>query len=222
MAAVTTGTRASTPIWRRSWFRTGLIWAALIALTLIGTRFYTPGTEPSSVAKATDPTQFAQENYQSKVVPAITSKALNLGELVKAQTADADGTCEKSGHRNGESPCSYPVKFTGTITEGEFGEVGVKVKDVPSSTKVGIQTGPAINGTAVRDASGFITFSMFENQIDFAKVASELNNQIKTEVLAKNKLTEMIGQEVDVVGALTYDNPSHLLVTPISIEKTNG
>ena len=55
---------------------------------------------------------------------------------------------------------------------------------MPAGTRVSIQIGPAVNGTALRDAVGFITFGQFLNQVQYADAGTALNNEVKQELLA--------------------------------------
>lgn len=210
------------PLWKSPILWKSVMWIAIIAVIIGGTRFYAPGTEPKDEGNVdsnvvADPTAFANEIYEPKVVPAITEHAVELPTLIEAIKADAAAAGEKYGHRNGESPYSYPVKVTGTVAEGKFGEVALQVDGMGDVT-VGVQTGPAVTGTSVRDATGLITFEMFLNQIDFATVATELNNQVKATVLTKTDFKALMGKQVTVIGAFTYDDPTHVKITPIRIE----
>jgi ABC-type branched-subunit amino acid transport system ATPase component len=47
-----------------------------------------------------------------------------------------------------------------------------------------VQTGPAINGTDLRDATGTIEFGQFTNQIEYQDAGSAINNEMKKAVLA--------------------------------------
>ena len=210
------------PLWKSPILWKSVMWIAIIAVVIGGTRFYAPGAEPADQAVGdenvvADPAAFAKEIYEPKVVPSITENAVDLATLLEALKADPAAAGEKYGHRNGESPYSYPVKATGAVAEGKFGEVALEVEGTGDVT-VGVQTGPAVTGTSVRDATGLITFEMFLNQIDFATVATELNNQVKATVLTKTDFKALIGKHVTVIGAFTYDSPTHVKITPIMIE----
>lgn len=210
------------PSWKSPVLWKTVMWVAVIAVIIGGTRFFAPGTEPADDAVGdenvvADPVAFAQEIYEERVVPTITDNAVDLVTLLEAIEAEPEGAGAEHGHRNGDSPFSYPVRVTGTVVEGSFGEAGLEV-DGTGDVTVGVQTGPAVTGTAVRDATGLVTFEMFLNQIDFAAVGTELNNQIKESVLGTTDFAGLLGQEVTVVGAFTNDNPTHVKITPISIE----
>ncbi|MHA6513578.1 DUF2291 family protein [Tessaracoccus sp. Z1128] len=209
------------PLWKRPALSRMAIMAVILVAILAGTRFYAPGTEPFTDAVVdsdvvSDPVAYAQASYDAEVVPAIEAKAVELPTLLDALAAD-EGSAEDYGFRNGGSPYSFPVRVTGTVVEGSFGEVGLEVEGV-SDVTVGVQTGPAVTGTAIRDATGLMTFEMFLNQIDFASVATELNNRVKETVLSETDFDSLLGQEVTVLGAFTHDNETHVKITPISIE----
>lgn len=216
------------PIWRRKQVVLPVFVVALIALLISGTRFYTPGTEPEPTAQGANanlvqnPTAYAQEQYQAAVVPTIEQNAIDIVTLVTALQQDANAAGAEYGHKNGDSPWSFPVTATGTVAEGEFGEVALEIAGMPAGLTVGVQTGPAITGTAIRDATGLMTFEMFINQIDFATAATALNDQVKAHVLAITNFDELLGKEITVVGAFTYDNTAHIKITAISIEASNG
>lgn len=213
---------ARVPGWRRPAVIRAALGLVIVAVIVAGTRFYAPGTEPSSGAVSdenviADPVSYAQSVYEADVVPAITDNAMELPELLDALAED-EASADEYGFRNGGSPYSFPVRVTGTIVEGSFGEAGLEVEGMPSDVTVGVQTGPAVTGTAIRDATGQITFEMFLNQIDFASVATELNNRVKENVLSVTDFEALLGDEVTVVGAFTHDDPGHVTITPISIE----
>ena len=44
----------------------------------------------------------------------------------------------------------------------------MKIDGVPDDVTVMLQIGPAINGTALRDATGLVDFNDFLNQIEYA------------------------------------------------------
>lgn len=210
------------PVWESPVLWKAVMWVAVIAVIIGGTRFYAPGTEPMDEPAGeqdyiADPVAHAQEIYEAQVVPNITDNAVDLVTLLQAIAADPEQAGAEHGHQNGDSPFSYPVRVTGTVVEGVFGEAGLEVEGAGDVT-VGVQTGPAVTGTAVRDATGLVTFEMFLNQIDFAAVGTELNNRVKETVLADTDFEALMGSEITVLGAFTYDDPSHITITPIQIE----
>ena len=77
-----------------------------------------------------------------------------------------------------------PVTFTGVVGEGKSGIYDVAVDGLAGETQIRVQTGPAINGTDLRDATGEIKFGQFKNQIEYQNAGSAINNAMKKAVLA--------------------------------------
>jgi predicted lipoprotein len=80
-----------------------------------------------------------------------------------------------------------------------------------------VQVGPVIRGTAVRDALPFIRFSDFANQIEFALVASALNDHALEQLRHLPAPAALVGQRLRVVGALSR-SASSWEITPITVE----
>jgi predicted lipoprotein len=91
------------------------------------------------------------------------------------------------------------------------------VAGVPADLLIRVQTGPAINGTDLRDATGTITFGQFTNQIAYQNAASALNDQLKQKVLSKIGTSKLTGKTISVVGAFQLINPKGWLVTPATL-----
>ena len=131
---------------------------------------------------AFDPQQYGEETYP-KAVSTLEENAQPLPELVAALAKDADAAGEQYGNRAGNSPYAFPVTVEGVAGKAKDGTLPVKVKGVPKDVTVSVQVGPALQGTAIRDAVGFIEFGQFVNQVEYADAATALNNQVKAQVL---------------------------------------
>ncbi len=110
------------------------------------------------------------------------------------------------------------VKFTGVVGKGDFGTYDVRVAGLPKSLTVHVQTGPAIIGTDLRDATGTINFGQFTNQIEYQNAAAALNKQMKKDVLAKLDTSNLTGKRIAVVGVFQLTDPSSWLVTPVKLD----
>ena len=64
-----------------------------------------------------------------------------------------------------------------------------------------MQIGPAMRGTAIRDALDFVSFNDFTNQIDFARFGKAFNPTVNRTVLEKLPRDNLIGRKVTVIGA---------------------
>ena len=112
----------------------------------------------------------------------------------------------------------YPVKLTGVVGEGKSGIYYVMVEGLPDPLKLRVQTGPAINGTELRDATGQIAYSQFINQIAYQDAGSAINNALKAEVPAKIDNSALTGKTIVLSGEFKLVNPKIWLITPVSLE----
>ncbi|MDR0283821.1 MAG: DUF2291 domain-containing protein [Propionibacteriaceae bacterium] len=198
--------------------------AAVLLVVLIGvtTRYVPLGTEVASgngTGQGLDPKAWAQANYASGVVPAIEQKAQPWPGLIAAITADAQAAGQKYGVLpQGANSYSYAVTITGTLAQGEFGELAIAADGTPADVTVGFQVGPAVTGSALRDASGLLTFDMFTNQTDFQQAGVQINDLVKSQVLAGFDPPSAVGGKYTIVGAFTWTGTGHVTITPISVK----
>lgn len=192
----------------------------LVGAIILTTKFVSSGDAAlTNNDQGLDPKTWAQDNYATQVVPAIESKAQPWGDLVKAIEANADAAGQQYGTREeGANSYSFATTITGTLAVGNFDELAIQSPDTPADVTVGFQTGPAITGSALRDACGLANFGMFTNQTAYQQASVELNNMVKQEVLANFDPTTAIGQRFTITGAFTWTGSGHVTITPVSIE----
>lgn len=164
---------------------------------------------------------FSAEAYGKKEFPRIQAElekaAVDAKVLALAIAADSAAAGEKYGKPGSVGPM-FPVRFSGVVGEGSGGIFVVKVDGLPEGVGIRVQTGPAINGTEVRDGTGTIAFGQFTNQIEYQDVGSALNNEIKAQVLANLDRDKLSGKKIDVVGVFELVNPANWLVTPVQLK----
>jgi predicted lipoprotein len=166
-------------------------------------------------------TAFTPAAYGASTFPAvraaILAKAVDAATLQAALAANKNDAVAKYGVPSGSGPV-FTVRFSGVAGERPAsGVVEVRVAELPD-VKVRVQTGPAINGTELRDATGTIEYGQFTNQIDFQNAGSALNNETKKQVLTTVDMNALAGKTVSVAGAFRLVNPKGWLVTPVSLE----
>lgn len=164
--------------------------------------------------EAFDPAAYGAETYP-KVVAELTKRAVPLTELAPELEDDPDAAGERYGKRQGSSPYNFVVTGEGEAGKAEGGLLPIEV-DGLDDVDVNLQIGPAINGTSLRDAAGFITFNQFVNQVDYADAATALNEQVKRQVLAD--AGDLEGKKVKFTGAFTFLAPTVVTLTPIELE----
>lgn len=198
--------------------RGSLIALVVVVAAMLATTTYRSDSRaaPGQAARF-DAAQYGADTYKSKVVPAIRKNAVDIVTLHKALTADSAAAGKKYGHRDGTGLHSFAVTLTGTAGKATSGLLPITVPGT-GKARVSVQIGPAVNGTALRDAAGFIKFGQFVNQVDYADAGTALNNQMKAAVLAHLDAAALQGKKVTVVGATSPLSAGLLTITPISIE----
>jgi predicted lipoprotein len=172
-------------------------------------------------ARLTGPPKFDPAAYRAKNFPKVAAeidkRAVALPTLAAALTRDPDAAGKQYGVRQGSSPYNFAVKGEGVAGKDASGLLAVKVPGA-HGVSVNLQVGPAINGTSLRDAAGFITFNQFINQNDYADAGTALNDEVKAKVLKGVDGTTLRGKHVAFTGAFTYLAPTVMTVTPTRLE----
>jgi predicted lipoprotein len=197
----------------------GVVLAVLVVVAMALDTTYKDPDEAVTVGgrPAFDPQQYGEETYP-KVVSTLEQNAEPLPKLAAALAKDPEAAGEQFGNRAGNSPYAFPVSAEGVAGEAKDGTLPVKVKGVPKDVTVSVQVGPAIPGTAIRDAVGFIEFGQFVNQVEYADAATALNDQVKAQVLEDLDAASLEGKKVQVLGAFTYLAPTVVTITPVKLE----
>ncbi|WP_102960364.1 DUF2291 family protein [Mangrovicella endophytica] len=188
----------------------------LVAAMALDTTVVRIGSENDARTAAFSPEQFGASQFPT-VQADVEARAVAAPELAAAIAADKAAASVKYGVAAGTGAV-MAVKFTGVVGEGKSGVYKVAVPDLPPELTVRVQTGPAINGTDLRDATGKIGFDQFKNQIEYQNAGSALNNAMKSQVLAGIDGASLPGKTITVTGVFKLINPKSWLVTPVRLE----
>ncbi|MET1018092.1 MAG: DUF2291 domain-containing protein [Leifsonia flava] len=211
----------ATPVKRRlvrPWMIAVVVGLAVIAAAALSTKVVTiQDAEAAESVGRFDPVDYADARFDSEIIPQIEEEAVDLATLL----TDLDGGADESDFGNtpgAGSSYSFPVEFTGTAGVPNGSILPVVIEGVPGEVTVQVQIGPAINGTALRDVTGTVSFNEFTNQLEFQEVATEFNNRVRTDVLSDVDPAQLEGKTVHVVGAYTRVNPALVSVVPVVFE----
>ena len=182
----------------------------------LDTRVVKVGAPAATVGGVFSPEAFGTAEFP-KVQALIEAKAVDAQTLAAAMAGDGEAAGKQYGVATGGAPV-IAVKFTGTAGKDDFGVYEVAVPGLPPGQMVRVQTGPAILGTELRDATGTISFGQFTNQIEYQNAGSALNRAMKREVLAKVETGKLAGKTIAVVGAFKLNDPANWLVTPVRLD----
>lgn len=195
--------------------------------------------QEQKASEAFDPVKYVDGIWDSKIVPTVDSKAVNLTDILTAMKPDANGMAAKAG-------LVEVAKKYGLITVGEAHVYMVKgeakVLSVDDKTSLGVMQiqpvgyngpikvmvylGPRIpsDETSVRDGVGFINFGDFKEQTEYGKVGAEINNRVLANLKGINK-DELVGKTVTFTGAMTIRtfnlvniNLQKVTIVPVNVE----
>jgi predicted lipoprotein len=189
--------------------------AVLVGAMALDTKVVSIGSQQDVRTAVFSPEAYGQSEFP-KVQADIEARAVDAVTLATAITSDRATAEKEYGVPAGVGPV-MSVKLSGVVGEGKSGVYDVVVPGLPQELRVRVQTGPAINGTELRDATGKITFGQFKNQIEYQDAGSALNNEMKKQVLANIDTKALGGKTITVVGAFKLVNPKSWLVTPIRL-----
>lgn len=197
-----------------------VLWSVIAAVVVIGaigfdTKVVKIGSDADVRQQVFSPDAYGAAEFP-KVKASVEERAADAIEVGTALATDKDAAGKKYGV--GSVNPVIPVKFTGTVEERKSNYNVIKVDGFPEGMAIRVQTGPAVNGTDLRDATGTIEFGQFKNQIEFQNAGSALNNEMKKQVLEGVDVDNLVGKTVTVTGVFKLVNPKNWLVTPVGLE----
>ncbi len=194
----------------------GIAVVALVGAIALDTTVVRVGSDADLRQQAFNPDNFGKTEFP-RIRDVVIERAPDAVKLAEELAADKKAAIAAYGTMAGAFPV-MPVKFTGTVGEGKSGIFDVSVDGMPAGVKIRVQTGPAINGTELRDVPGDIEFGAFKNQIEYQDAGAGINRAMSEATLADLGRDNLPGKTISVVGAFTMINPKSWLVTPVQLE----
>ena len=159
-----------------------------------------------------DAAAYVAKIWNARAVPALQSRAVPFGEFQTRRTVQAS-----------------PVVLDGVVirvnASARVGTAEIDVAPADGRPDALLAIGPIIRGTALRDALGFIQFTDFTNQIEFATVASALNDRALATAFGRGQPADLNDRVVHVLGVATRDPsaPDALpVVVPVQVSVGGG
>jgi predicted lipoprotein len=184
-----------------------------------------PAREGATGGAGSQPTESSAAKFVDgiwdKLGPVFDEKAQDIAKILPEIRADPSAAGEKYGRREATNPYNYMVKGTGKVAEiSTESAAGTAMVEIPGlSEKVAVQIGPVVRGTALRDATGLVSFNQFANQLDYADVSKEMNSRALKTAFSTAPAASLAGKTVTFYGAFTFDphSKSPVLITPVKI-----
>lgn len=181
------------------------------------------GESGAAGGESFDAARYVESIWSTRVVPAVEDGATECGQLLEALRKDRDATLRSLG-RGPRGRAHLLVKCEGVVVSvdrsSRAGLLGLDVAPRDGSPDVWLQAGPVLQGTALRDAVGFISFDDFVNQVEYADVGNALNQRVLDSVLDDVDAVSAKGTEVSFAGVLTPGE--RLIVTPVRLGRREG
>jgi predicted lipoprotein len=191
----------------------GAIAIGVIAVALAILRPWTVVPIHTATSQTFEPAAYVAGIWESRVLPVAEQSAIDLQAFMRGQA-------------NAGATRAVFVKGTGKVAEidrkSRVGLARLALPWVIDGQAAAIQIGPVIRGTALRDALGFIRFTDFVNQLEFAEVAGALNDRaVSTMVDTAPALVS--GANVTFVGAVPIAASAPTLeIVPVKLMITGG
>jgi len=186
---------------------------AVIVVVLAILRPWTVVPIDTKTAGVLEPASYVASMWEARVLPAAERSAIDLQAFMQG-AADA-----------GPARAVF-VKGTARIADiDRTSRVGLARLLLPwakDGAGAAVQIGPVIRGTAVRDALDFIRFTDFVNQLEFASVASALNDRVLSTVL-EPATGVVTGAEITFIGATpTSRSAPTVEIVPVTLAVVPG
>lgn len=210
------GPSASAPIRSRRRIIVALgLGAVVLAAIALDTTVVRIGSERDARQQAFSSDRYGEEQFP-RIQAFILERAADAAMLGNAVLADKAAAAKTYGTAS-STGAIMPVKLVGVVGEGKSGVYEVSVQGAPADIRIRVQSGPAINGTDLRDAPGDIVFGNFKNQIEYQDAGSGINRAMKAAVLDPINTADLSGKTIEVVGAFRLINPKNWLITPVQV-----
>lgn len=214
-----------------------LVCVVLIALTCRVTYIPDPVVETYVNEKGetvvveppTVPEQYCIDNWDSKIVPTVAERGIEVATFVADVTADLGAAGQKYGYRANEtSAWGFCVKGKAKVIELSNPDSANKVQlvldvapyDGVADCKLHFGKVFATNiKNAVRDSVAFLKLDDFANQVEFAGLSNAFNAKIKEDIYAKHTAADLLNKEIEFTGCATLQKVSldDLVIIPVTM-----
>ncbi len=166
-----------------------------------------PIDDDSQPSQALDPAAYVDSIWDSRLLPTVKENAVEL-PTVLAQLPGPAGQY-------------VLVKGLGRVlsldTSSRSGRLLLDLEPYDGDADAALLVGPVILGTALRDAVGFIEFTDFVNQLQYADVANELNNHVIADVVGALDLANLPGKTIAFFGACAATTGTLPEIVPVEV-----
>jgi predicted lipoprotein len=204
----------------------GIFGAALLSCTIVKNdtaRKEDEGNPYGFSIGTIDPKQYANDIWDSMVIPRIEAMAVDFNSLVTELESDEAKASGDHGYRLSERNF-YNFAIKGTVkllsidTGSASGSASLDIYPFDGKEDCRLLIGPVLQGYTLRDIQNDISPTSFVNQVDWARLAAQLNNKVKETVLANVDFSGMAGKEAELLGVFTREGKDRVItVMPVRL-----
>lgn len=151
--------------------------------------------------------------WESRILPGVKERAVDIRVLSDAVRADEKAAGKKYGYRAvaEQNPYNFfvkgRVKILSANVKSRNGRAEADIEPFDGQPDITLQLGPIYKGTALRDNLDFVSFDDFKNQVEFAKLASQLNTHAGEHSVVPLGIRGdgAVGKVFDMYGATTQN-----------------
>ncbi len=175
--------------------------------------------------------QYAKENWDTKIMPAIREQAVDISIFIEGIRRDLAAEGQAHGYRANEtSPWSFSLKGTAKVIDVENPEKVSQTRllldaaPYDGEPDIKLQVSTVIKTNAIRDGVGFLKLDDFTNQVEFAELTKAFNNIIKSNLLMDLDTKSLIGKEIVMLGCVSTQTGAldDLLIVPVELSESEG
>ena len=167
-----------------------------------------------------DPATYTNSIWSSKVVPTILKKAIDIRTVLIALKSNSNAALKRYAMQSSDGLYNFMVKGQGKVTVVNTGSrngmMSIQLPAYSGQSTIVLQIGPVVLGTSLRDSVGFINFSQFTNQVQYAQVADALNAHALQNLQGIN-FTKLKGKMITFYGAFTFVDLQQITIMPMKI-----
>lgn len=177
--------------------------------------------KPIGVGDAFDAAAYVDSIWESRVLPTVQEKAIDLPTLLNAIDKDARAAETQYGRQAAAgSAYNFIVKGQGKVLAVEMSNMLVDLAPYDGQKDVSVRLGPAFTGTEIRDSLEFIRFNDFKNVLEYADVSTQLNTRVRTTVVNSIDKDTIAGKEISFYGAFALRDRDNIVIVPVILEIT--
>jgi predicted lipoprotein len=194
-----------------------IVMAALVSCTIVKNDQNAGGSSSQNRFSFTganarfDTKEYANEIWDTVVIPRVEGMSEDYKPLIASLELDEEAASRKYGYRLIEEGNQYNFAVKGTVkllsidTSSRNGTASLDFAPFDEVEDCRMSIGPVLRGSALRDIQNTLSLNDFGNQVEFARLATELNNKVKETVLEHIDFIQALGREADITGVFTYE-----------------